>query len=274
MPIELQRIVQAPVPAGSGAVQTFDTGQLPGHVAQAVWRAAEMGQASQSVVSTGFAALDAELPGGGWPCNSLTELLQAQPSLCEWRLLSPALSLLAAAGGQVLLVAPPKRPHTPGLCKLGIPASSVVWIAADAPAERLWATEQLIQANPRGGAILAWLPQARAEQLRRLQVHAQACDCPVFVFRPETVQRDASPAPLRVLTTLGLDWHLQLHILKRKGARMEEPIAVHAVPGTLARFFTPRLMHPSQLIVQRESSHVHPLGSAVHRRRLRPLAAH
>ena len=274
MSLKLQRIVQSPALAGDPSVQAFDTEQLPGHVAQALWRASEMGQASQSVVSTGFATLDAALPGGGWPCNTLTEVLQPQPALCEWRLLSPALSQLAAAGGAVFLVAPPKRPHTPGLCKLGIPASSVVWIAADTPAERLWATEQLIQANPRGGAILAWLPQARAEQLRRLQVHAQGCDCPVFVFRPETVQRDASPAPLRVLSTLGADWQLQVRILKRKGVPMDASISVHAVPGTLARFFTPRLMHPSQLLVKMEASHVHALGSAVNRRRLRQLAAH
>jgi len=274
MSMLVQRIVNAPSPRGEDGLRHFDAGLLPNSVSQAIWRGTEVGHATEAVVSTGFSALDAQLPGGGWPCNSLTELLQPQPSLCEWRLLSPALSQVTSAGGQVLLVGPPKRPHTPGLSKLGIPEKSLVWIAADTPAERLWTTEQLIKANPRGGAILAWLPQARAEQLRRLQVHAQSCDCPVFLFRPEAAQRDASPAPLRVLATLGTDWELQVHILKRRGALMDGSIVLESVPGTLACFFTPRLMHPSQLIVQPEVSNVRTLGSAAHRRRLRQLATH
>lgn len=252
----------------------FDAAQLPGSVAQAVWRGTEVGRASDAVVATGFAALDAQLPGGGWPCNALTELLQPQPALCEWRLLAPALAPLASTGGRILLVAPPKPPHPPGLSKLDIAHDHLVWIAADTPAERLWATEQLIKSNPRGGAILAWLPQARSEQLRRLQVHAQGCDCPVFLFRPESAQRDASPAPLRVMTTLGTDWALHVHILKRRGPRLEDAITLNAIPATLAHFFTPRLLHPSRLLAPPEATNVHPLVRAADRQRLRQPAAH
>ncbi|MDD2919060.1 translesion DNA synthesis-associated protein ImuA [Rhodoferax sp.] len=278
MSAALQWIVNA-TPAPGDALprpfgHPFNIGQLPVSLAQAVWRGSEAVQAGQSVVSSGFAALDAQLPCGGWPCNALTELLQPQPSLCEWRLLAPALAGLAAGGGHILLVGPPKRPHMPGLVKLGITEKSIVWIAADTSAERLWCTEQLVKANPRGGAILAWLPRARAEQLRRLQVHAQACDCPVFLFRPEAAQLDASPAPLRVLTTLWPDWTLHVHILKRKGALLDGPIVLPAVLGTLASMLTPRLMRPSQLLAKTEASNVHALGCAVDRRRLRQLAAH
>jgi len=275
MSAALQWIVNATPPPDEAAPHPFDLGQLPGSVAQAIWRGADLGQAGQSVVVSGFPALDAQLPGGGWPCNALTELLQPQPALCEWRLLSPALARLAAGGGQILLVGPPKRPHAPGLVQLGITEKNIVWIAADTPAERLWSTEQLVKANPRGGAILAWLPQARAEQLRRLQVHAQSCDCPVFLFRPEAAQFDASPAPLRVLMTLGTDWELHVRILKRKGALLDGTIALSSIPGTLARVFTPRLMRPSQLIAKTEASNnVHALGSAINRPRLRQLVAH
>ncbi len=274
MPAALQWIVNAEPPPGVDPSRQFDVGQLPIGISQAIWRGTEVGQTSQAVVSTGFEELDAQLPGGGWPCNSITELLQPQPSLCEWRLLSPALARLVVTGGQILLVGPPKRPHVPGLVKLGIAEKNMVWIAADTPAERLWSTEQLVKANPRGGAILAWLPQARAEQIRRLQVHAQSCDCPVFLFRPEAAQLDASPAPLRVLATLGTDWQLQVHILKRKGALMDGVISITSIPGTLASVFTPRLMRPSQLIAKTEVSNVHTLGRAVNQPRLRQLAAH
>ena len=274
MSAALQRIVNAAPPPGAAASQPFDVGQLPTIVSQAIWRGTDLGQAGQTVLATGFDALDAQLPGGGWPCNSLTELHQPQPSLCEWRLLSPALAGLVASGGQILLVGPPKRPHAPGLVKLGIAEKNLVWIAADTPAERLWATEQLVKANPRGGAILAWLPQARAEQLRRLQVQAQSCDCPVFLFRPEATQLDASPAPLRILATLGNDWELHVQILKRKGALLDSTIVLQSIPGTLASVFTPRLLRPSQLVAMTEASNVSTLGSAVTRRRLRQLAAH
>lgn len=275
MTAALQWIVNAESPHGIGASQPFDVGQLPNNVSRSIWRGTEVGQPGQAVVSSGFSELDSQLPGGGWPCNAITELLQPQPTLCEWRLLSPALAGLVASGGQILLVGPPKRPHAPGLLKLGIAEKNLVWIAADTPAERLWTTEQLVKANPRGGAILAWLPQARAEQLRRLQVHAQSCDCPVFLFRPEAAQLDASPAPLRVSASLGADWQLNVQILKRKGALMDGSIALTSIPGTLASVFTPRLMRPSQLITKSmEPSNVSTLGSATHRRRLRQLAVH
>jgi protein ImuA len=175
MSAALQQIVNAAPAAGDGAAHPFDAGELPRHISQSIWRGTDLGQAGQAVVSSGFSMLDAELPGGGWPCNALTELLQPQPSLCEWRLLSPALATLVAGGGQILLVGPPKRPHAPGLAQLGVAEKSLVWIAADTPAERLWTTEQLVKANPRGGAILAWLPQARAEQLA-----PPAGPCPVL----------------------------------------------------------------------------------------------
>lgn len=252
---------------------SFDMARLPGRVSNAVWRGTDIGHAEQAVVPTGFPALDAQLPGGGWPCQSLTELLQPQPSLCEWRLLAPCLERLVADGGQILLVGPPKRPHAPGLAQLGLREKNLVWLAADTPAERLWTTEQLVKANPRG-AVLAWLPQARTEQIRRLQVHAQSCDCPIFLFRPEQAQRDASAAPLRLLASLGLDWELHVQILKRKGGSHEGTIALPSIPSTLAKVLTPRLLRPSQLISRTEASHANALGSAVDRRRHRQLASH
>jgi len=270
----LQWIVNAEPPTGAGQSRPFDVGQLPNRVSQALWRGTALGRADKTVVSSGFVSLDAQLPGGGWPCNAVTEILQPQLPLCEWRLLSPALAGLSASGGHILLVGPPKRPHVPGLIQLGISDKNLVWMAADTPAERLWTTEQLVKANPRGGAILAWLPQARAEQIRRLQVHAQSCDGPVFLFRPQAAQFDASPAPLRVSVTLGADWQLLLHILKRKGALMDGVIAIPSIPGTLASVFTPRLLHPSQLMAKTEVAHVHALGRTVTQPRLRQLAAH
>lgn len=220
---------------------------LPDAVAPLVWRGNALGSPITSVVPTGFDALDRELPGGGWPCHALTELLQAQPATLEWRLLAPAIRPLVAAGQSVVVIAPPHHPHLPGLRHVGIDERHLVWVQADTPAERLWCTEQMIRANA-CGALIAWLPQARPEQIRRLQVSAQDCDAPVFLFRPQQAQREASAAPLRVIARLGADWRLQIHILKRRGPVHDGVIHVEAIPGGLSSVLTPRLLQPSRLV--------------------------
>lgn len=215
---------------------------------EGVWRGDELGCADAPTVSTGFAALDAALPGQGWPTHALTEILLPQAALCEWRLTAPGLAALAAAGGQILLVAPPKRPHAAGLAQWGIGADHLVWIDAATPAERLWTTEQLVKSNP-PGAILAWLPQARPEQVRRLQVHAQSCSAPVFLFRPVTMQREASAAPLRLSVALGRDWQLQVRVLKRRGPPHEGVLLLRSIAEPMAAVLPPRLSRPERAIV-------------------------
>lgn len=256
----VQALHDAFAPSGI-APSALDLSALPGRAGEAaVWRGTDIARSSPILIPTGFPALDAQL-GGGWPGQSLTELLQPQSALCEWRLLSPSLRHLVAAGGTVYLVGPPKRPHAPGLRQLGLPSGNVVWIAADKPVERLWVTEQLVKANP-AGAVLTWLPQAQPEQLRRLQVHAASCDAPVFVFRPEQAQRDASPAPLRLIAALGPDWTVRVQILKRKGGHFEGTLILPAIPGILATVLPPRLQGRFRLVTPMESVGVnHALGS-------------
>ena len=82
-----------------------------------VWRADQLAPAvgADAVRPTGHAALDAELPGGGWPAAGLIELLLPAPGCGELRLLAPAL-----AGLPVLWVAPPLLPYAPALAALGL----------------------------------------------------------------------------------------------------------------------------------------------------------
>ena len=237
-------------------------GELPAEIERAVWRGSELGQHTGTVVSSGFLALDAELPGSGWLTRSLTEILSPQPSVLEWRLIGPALKRIIANGGHIVVVGPPKTPHLPGLRHSGIDDRHLVWVQAEAPAERLWCTEQLIKSGA-CGAVVSWLPQARPEQIRRLQVCAQSCDGPVFLFRPSAAQHEASAAPLRVFTTLGLDWELQVQVLKRRGPAHDGIVTLPSVPGGLHTILTPRLQRPSQLVAARAAQRepVHALGS-------------
>jgi protein ImuA len=221
--------------------------ELPAELADTVWRANELGHGRTAVVATGFAALDAELPDGGWPSGSMTEILQSQPGLLEWRLAGPCLRSLVAGGRSVVLIGPPKPPHLPGLRHLGLNENCLVWIKAELPSERLWCAELMLRSNATA-AVLAWLPQCLPSQLRRLQVAAAGSEGPVFVFRPADARYDASPAPLRLLASPRMDWQVKVEIIKRRGPAHETPLLLDSVPGGLQHVLTPRMLKPSSLV--------------------------
>jgi protein ImuA len=95
---------------------------------------------------------------------------------------------------------------------------------------------------------VAWLPQARPEQVRRLQVCALASEGLVFLCRPAAARHESSAAPLRVLARPQPDWALELQVLKRRGPALDEPLVLQAVPGSLQAVLTPRTTRPSRLL--------------------------
>ncbi|MFT7721658.1 MAG: translesion DNA synthesis-associated protein ImuA [Roseateles sp.] len=200
-----------------------------------LWRGSSLGAQAAPTLPSGFAALDAELPGGGWPVQAVVELLAPQFGVLEWRLLAPGLRAWWAAApagpGPLLLVNPPHTPHLPGLQALGLPPSALVWVSAATPAQQLWAAEQAIKSRV---AVLAWLPEARPEQLRRLQVGALGSAAPAFLLRPEPARQQASAAPLRLVVRPGDGGGLAVHLLKRRGPAHEGWLALPAAPAALA----------------------------------------
>lgn len=219
---------------------------LPSHVAAALWRGGELRPPPTTVHSSGWAELDAELPGGGWPTNALTEVLVPQTAVLEWRLLAPAMRPIVAAGGEVAVVGPPMPPSMTGLLQDGIDPASFWRYEVEEPARRLWVTEQLLKGNG-CDVLIAWLPQARQEQIRRLQACAQGFPGLCFLVRPQHVAKDSSPAPLRVTATLAADWDLRVRVVKRRGPTHDIDLLLSAVTGGLASVLTPELMRPSQL---------------------------
>ena len=84
--------------AGTGFEASLDAVARAARLAElhpSLWRASQIGGAAQRTTASGFDALDAQLPGGGWPHGTLTELLLAQVGVGELRLLAPALAALA-----------------------------------------------------------------------------------------------------------------------------------------------------------------------------------
>lgn len=189
-------------------------------------------KAQQSSVCSGHPALNAQLPGGGWPTGCLTELLVRGLGAGELRLLAPALRRLAQAGKKILMLAPPQMPYAPALAALGLPTEQFIVIRATQSADRLWAIEQSLKAQG-FGALLAWAPQqTTAQQIRRFQLAARLATGPVFLFRPLSEQHQASAAPLRLALLPRAYPGLGVHIIKRRGPVQLDPILINLpVPG-------------------------------------------
>ena len=209
-----------------------------------VWRGAQWQHGAQArALSTGHQALDAQLPGGGWPLGAMSEILLSEHGLGPWNLLAPALAARLAGGGlRAVLVAPPLEPWLPMLQAMGVGAGQVCRIAPEGPsrsAASLWAAEQALRCR-QVGAVLAWLPGARAAQLRRLQLAAAQQGQLLWVLRPQACRREASPAALRLWLQACHDRAdaarralLRVHIVKRRGPPLERPVELPLLPRLL-----------------------------------------
>ena len=211
---------------------SFDPSSVPtGHD---VWRGDELGSADAQVLGTGHAALDAELPGGGWPVGAMTEVLQTSPESHVWQLLLPALAqAVESRGGPVVMIGAPHEPFGPSLAAAGLPVEALMWVRSEASAARLWACEQALRCAD-VAAVLAWLPQARVGELRRLQLAAAQHEGLLFVFRPGAVARSASPARLRLQVVSAGAGLMDVHLLKRRGPPLAAPLTLPARDARLA----------------------------------------
>jgi hypothetical protein len=201
----------------------------------ALWRGDAMGCHRAGGRPTGYAALDKELPGGGWPPSVLTELLWPQQGDGEFRLLAPVLSRLAGSGETIVLLAPPHVVFAPALAQLGIDSRQLLLIQSEKPGDRLWAVEQVLR-SASFGALLCWLPQVRTDHLRRLQLAAGAGEGLVFVFRSALARQEASPAPLRLLCRAAPAGCVAVEVFKRRGPPAAGPVVIEtALPTVLER---------------------------------------
>src|SRR5262249_5287116 len=144
-----------------------------------VWRGTHA-RAHVRAVGSGFPALDAELPGGGWPAGALTEILPAHEGIGELRLLGPALARIDLP---LALIAPAHLPYAPALAAAGIDPSKLIIVRAASEKDALWAAEQALRSNA-CGAVLAWPRRAKYAELRRLQIAAEGVRAVAFLFRP------------------------------------------------------------------------------------------
>lgn len=206
-----------------------------------VWRGNRLAQAALPGVPSGFAALDAELPGGGWPRGGLVELFPARQGLGEMSLLMPALARISSTEmSWVVCVAPPLPPYAPAWAAAGVALSRLL-ITRAVGGDVAWACARALEAEG-VGALVAWLPDASSSTLRRLQLLAEQSRTLIFLFRPAAAVRESSPAPLRIgVGAAGDPGRLALRLIKRRGGALADPLEIdlarpapisHAVAGT------------------------------------------
>lgn len=203
-----------------------------------VWRAPELARAVGKVLPTGHAALDGELPGGGWPCGAMVEVVQASPGRHVWQLLLPVLARVTQEeGGPVVLVDPPHLPFGPALAAQGLAPENVLKVQAKSARAALWASEQALRCAD-VAALLAWLPQCRATDLRRLHLAAAQQRKLLFVFRGIDARGESSPA--RVRLEIEESEELRVHLLKRRGPPLASAIELPAQPARLQKLLASR----------------------------------
>ena len=181
-----------------------------------VWRGDHVASAALPGVPSGFAALDAELPGGGWPRGALTEILLDDAGLGEVSLLMPALLRVKEMGGWSLLVAPPHPLHAPAWAAAGADLARLAVVSPVQRRDGLWAAEQAL-ASGAPAAVVCWAVQIDSRQVRRLQVAAAGGNALAFLFRPARAAEDSSVAPLRLVLSNGPRGALGVSLLKRRG---------------------------------------------------------
>jgi protein ImuA len=230
-----------------------------------LWRADQLGSFTAPCVSSYFKKLDAELPGNGWPTGVVTELIARESGIGEIRLLIPALRQLTRDKKTIIFLGAPHIPYGPALASFGIDLAHVLVIQANQAADRLWAVEQTLK-SASFGALLAWLPKAQPAHLRRMQLAANTAQGPVFLFRSLSAQFESSPAPLRLLLQAKADQKVAVHLLKRRGPVIAQPIVLDlpqpmaaiqlkpSVKPAASVHSHPTLYHPS---LQNSSQNIH-----------------
>ncbi|MCK0510032.1 translesion DNA synthesis-associated protein ImuA [Aromatoleum buckelii] len=186
-----------------------------------LWPADRLARPAEAGVPTGFAALDAQLPGGGWPRGALIELLIDAFGIGELALLLPALRA-AAPERWIAWIAPPHLPYAPALAAAGVRLDRLLLLTSSDPATTLWTIRQAV-ASGGCSVVVAWLPNAQSAALRRLQLAAEASATSLFVFRPGGAAQQASPASLRLRLQPAPD-ALVLEIVKRRGPPLAWPL--------------------------------------------------
>ncbi|HTQ36511.1 MAG TPA: translesion DNA synthesis-associated protein ImuA [Steroidobacteraceae bacterium] len=177
-----------------------------------LWRG--RGAAALESFSTGFAALDAALPGGGWPRQGLIEIITTGSGHGELTLWNPLIRYLTHGESPrcCAFIAPPFELFAPAWRAAGVRLDRLLVARA---AEPLWALEQALQSGVCAMAF-AWPERAGMTALRRLALAAARGAALGVLIRPLRALATPTAATLRLLARRTAT-HLRLELLKGRG---------------------------------------------------------
>jgi len=187
---------------------------------------------AHAAAPSGYAELDANLPGGGWPVGAIAELMPEATGIGELSLLAPVLSRLARAGRYIAWIAPPYLPYAPALAQWQLPLKRLLIIHTRGAQESLWAAEQTLRC-PAFGAVLSWPAEIADKNVRRLQLAAEAGGSLGILYRPATAAREHSPAALRLrLRPVADGLAVEIHKCRGGRAGLRLQLSLHALSDT------------------------------------------
>ena len=183
----------------------------------ALWRGQQRHADHRAFQSTGYRALDAVLPGQGWPVAGVVEVVTRSDQAPPLQPFVPLMARCTQAGQTVLLVDPPPAlvPFAPAWQQAGVVLSTLFTVQSQTRKQAWWVMETALRATA-CALVLIW-PCARGGRLgvatvRRWQVAAAAGSTLGVLFVPESMQGQASNVHLR-LRMQGQ----QLTVLKARG---------------------------------------------------------
>ncbi len=184
-----------------------------------LWRA--RGAAPLAGFATGFAQLDAALPGGGWPRHGLVEILTAGSGFGELALWAPLVTQLTRSetARWCAFVTPPFEPFAPAWSARGARLDRLLIVRAPhsggGTPGSLWALEQCLLSGACGIGF-AWPQRAGMTELRRLALATERGASLGVLIRPLRAALEHTAAVLRIAITRTAT-HLRLQLLKGRG---------------------------------------------------------
>jgi hypothetical protein len=186
-----------------------------------LWRGRDPSHDKLATLSTGHAALDAVLPGGGWPLGMISEIVAPNWGIGELSLLLPVMAELTGRKRWLTWLAPPYLPYPPALVQSGVDIAFCLLIDDfKLPQDALWAMEKLMRSR-HSGLVLAWPRRLLPADLRRLQLAAESGQGLGLLFHSR--EPELSLAGLR-LGLKPLPSGLEITVLKARGSWKRDTI--------------------------------------------------
>ncbi len=168
------------------------------HSNPGLWRGCDMAAQGLHEHSTGFAQLDAILPGRGWPNKGLVEVITPYWGMGELQLLIPLMRSIVEQGKWILWISPPYLLYAPALVQAGINTEQLLVVKLDTSCkDALWSMEKALQTE-NCGLVLAWQNWLPRKVLRRLQLAADTGDTLGVLFKNNDSEHSPSSTRLKI----------------------------------------------------------------------------